>query len=121
MSDLRLILNRILRAAPWQMAAGGALALLVLIFGTALLGVSGWFITATGIAGLAGVGIAFDVFRPSASIRFFAMGRTAARYGERVFTHEAVLRALSALRGICCAGWRAARRGRSRPCAPKPR
>ena len=26
MSDLRLILNRILRAAPWQMAAGGALA-----------------------------------------------------------------------------------------------
>ena len=99
MSDLRLILNRILRAAPWQMAAGGALALLVLIFGTALLGVSGWFITATGIAGLAGVGIAFDVFRPSASIRFFAMGRTAARYGERVFTHEAVLRALSALRG----------------------
>nr|WP_304611210.1 ATP-binding cassette domain-containing protein [Paracoccus sp. S1E-3] len=96
---MRLILNRILRAAPWQMAAGAGLALLVLIFGTALLGVSGWFITATGIAGLAGAGIAFDVFRPSASIRFFAMGRTAARYGERVFTHEAVLRALAALRG----------------------
>lgn len=99
MTDLRLILNRILRAAPWQMAGGAVLALLVLIFGTALLGVSGWFITATGIAGLAGAGIAFDVFRPSASIRFFAMGRTAARYGERVLTHEAVLRALAVLRG----------------------
>lgn len=99
MNDLALILGRILRAAPWQMAGGAALALLVLVFGISLLGVSGWFITATGIAGLAGAGIAFDVFRPSASIRFFALGRTAARYGERVLTHEAVLRALAVLRG----------------------
>lgn len=104
MSDLRLILNRILRAAPWHMAGGAALALLVLVFGVSLLGVSGWFITATGIAGLAGAGIAFDVFRPSASIRFFALGRTAARYGERVLTHEAVLRALARLRGELLGG-----------------
>ncbi|NHF72713.1 amino acid ABC transporter ATP-binding/permease protein [Paracoccus xiamenensis] len=104
MKDLRLILNRVLRAAPWLMAGGAALALLVLIFGISLLGVSGWFITATGIAGLAGAGIAFDVFRPSASIRFFALGRTAARYGERVLTHEAVLHALARLRGDLLAG-----------------
>lgn len=104
MNDLRLILDRILRAAPWQMVGGAALALLVLVFGVSLLGVSGWFITATGIAGLAGAGIAFDVFRPSASIRFFALGRTASRYGERVMTHEAVLRALARLRGDLLGG-----------------
>lgn len=104
MNDLAPILNRILRAAPWQMAGGAVLALLVLVFGISLLGVSGWFITATGIAGLAGAGIAFDVFRPSAAIRFFALGRTAARYGERVLTHEAVLRALARLRGDLLGG-----------------
>ncbi|MBU2957998.1 ATP-binding cassette domain-containing protein [Paracoccus sp. C2R09] len=66
--------------------------------GAALLGLSGWFITATGIAGLAGIGIAFDVFRPSAGVRFLALGRTAARYGERLLTHDAILRALAVLR-----------------------
>lgn len=80
------------------MARGVALSILVLLMGAALLGLSGWFITATGMAGLAGLGIAFDVFRPSAGVRFLALGRTAARYGERVLTHDATLRALAALR-----------------------
>lgn len=66
--------------------------------GAALLGLSGWFITATGIAGMAGAGILFDVFRPSAGVRLLAIGRTAARYGERIWTHDATLRALAALR-----------------------
>ncbi|WP_068088950.1 amino acid ABC transporter ATP-binding/permease protein [Polycladidibacter stylochi] len=77
---------------------GLLLSFLVLLAGFALLGVSGWFITATGIAGLAGIGIGFDVFRPSAAIRFLALGRTAARYGERVLTHEATLKALAKIR-----------------------
>ncbi|MBV7408423.1 thiol reductant ABC exporter subunit CydC [Maritimibacter sp. DP1N21-5] len=83
------------RAAFWR---GGALATLVLIMGAALLGLSGWFITATAVAGLAGIGIAFDVFRPSAMIRFLALGRAAARYGERLLTHDATLAALASLR-----------------------
>lgn len=77
---------------------GLGLTCLVLAMGAALLGVSGWFITAAGAAGLAGVGIAFDVFRPSAAIRFLALGRAAARYGERLLSHDATLRALAALR-----------------------
>ena len=85
-------------AAPWAMMRGAALALTVLLMGAALLGLSGWFITAAGMAGLAGIGIAFDVFRPSAGVRFLALGRTAARYGERLLTHDATLRALAALR-----------------------
>ncbi len=82
----------------WSLLRGALLALAVLLAGAGLLGLSGWFITATGIAGLAGVGIAFDVFRPSAGVRFLAFGRTVARYGERILTHDATLRALAALR-----------------------
>ncbi|MBR9841369.1 MAG: ATP-binding cassette domain-containing protein [Rhodobacteraceae bacterium] len=98
MRPLLRALGLLLGAAPWAMARGAALSVVVLLMGAALLGLSGWFITATGMAGLAGIGIAFDVFRPSAGVRFLALGRTAARYGERLLTHDATLRALSALR-----------------------
>ncbi|MDP1575565.1 MAG: ATP-binding cassette domain-containing protein, partial [Cypionkella sp.] len=74
------------------------LGVVVLLAGVALLGLSGWFITAAAAAGMAGVGVSFDVFRPSASVRFLALGRTVARYGERVLTHDATLRAFAALR-----------------------
>jgi ATP-binding cassette subfamily C protein CydC len=100
-----LRIARLLVAAdPWAMARGAALSVLVLIMGAALLGLSGWFITATGLAGLAGLGIAFDVFRPSAGVRFLALGRAAARYGERLLTHDATLRALAALRVVLLRG-----------------
>ncbi len=85
-------------AAPLAMWRGAALSVVVLVMGAALLGLSGWFITATGVAGLAGIGIAFDVFRPSAGVRMLALGRAVARYGERLLTHDATLRALAALR-----------------------
>lgn len=98
MRALLPIIRLLVTAAPWAMARGAALSVVVLLMGAALLGLSGWFITATGIAGLAGIGIAFDVFRPSAGVRFLALGRTAARYGERILTHDATLRALAALR-----------------------
>jgi len=98
MTPILRIIRLLLTADSWAMARGAALAVVVLIMGAALLGVSGWFITATGLAGLAGIGIAFDVFRPSAAVRFLALGRTAARYGERLLTHDATLRALAALR-----------------------
>lgn len=77
---------------------GLALSVTVLAMGVGLLGLSGWFITASAAAGMAGIGILFNVFAPSAMVRFLALGRTAARYGERVLTHDATLRALSALR-----------------------
>ncbi|MHA3978215.1 ATP-binding cassette domain-containing protein [Halovulum sp. GXIMD14794] len=98
MTPLLRILRLLLSASPWAMARGAALTVVVLLMGAALLGLSGWFITATALAGAAGVGIAFDVFRPSAGVRMLALGRTAARYGERVLTHDATLRALAVLR-----------------------
>ena len=78
---------------------GFAASLLALLSAIALLALSGWFITAAGLAGAAGAGLVFDFFRPSAGIRFFALFRTATRYGERIATHDATLRFLTALRG----------------------
>lgn len=90
-----LIIQREHPVAFWR---GALLSTIVVIMGVALLGLSGWFITAAAAAGLAGVGAVFDVFRPSAMVRFLALGRAAARYGERVLTHDATLRALEVLR-----------------------
>lgn len=65
-----------------------------------LLGISGWFLTAAALAGLAGPLVAngFNYFTPAALIRMFAILRTAGRYSERVVGHEAALRALSRIR-----------------------
>lgn len=98
MTALWSIIRVVMSASPKAMLRGAALAIVVLAMGVALLGLSGWFIVATGAAGLAGIGIAFDVFRPSAGVRFLALGRTGARYGERILTHDATLRALAVLR-----------------------
>lgn len=103
MRALGSILALIWRAERRALSYGIALSAVVLMAGAALLGLSGWFITATGIAGLLGIGIDFDVFRPSAGVRMLALGRTAARYGERLTTHDAVLRALAVLRGVLLA------------------
>lgn len=99
MRRLARIFIRVWRPHAGKLALGSLFSILVVVAGTALLGLSGWFITATGIAGLAGSGIAFDVFGPSASIRFLALGRAGARYGERLLTHDATLAGLAELRG----------------------
>lgn len=110
MRHLTPILRLILRDQRPALLRGAALALLVLLAGVALLGLSGWFITAAAAAGLAGAGAVFDVFRPSAGVRFLALARTAARYGERLWTHDAVLRGpeslrLQVLRSYLAAPW----------------
>lgn len=65
-----------------------------------LLGLSGWFLTAAGLAGLAGPLVAngFNYFTPAAAIRLFAILRTGGRYAERVIGHDAALGALSRIR-----------------------
>ncbi|QIB36325.1 thiol reductant ABC exporter subunit CydC [Ancylobacter pratisalsi] len=88
--------------------AGAALAALTLLAGASLLALSGWFITATAIAGMSAAAAAtFDVFAPSAGIRLAALVRTAARYGERLVTHDAALAVLAGLRERLFRGWAA--------------
>lgn len=98
MRELWAIFLFTLRGQRAALMRGALLSVVVLVMGGMLLGLSGWFITAAAAAGLAGAGAVFDVFRPSAGVRFLALGRTAARYGERLLTHDATLRALAALR-----------------------
>src|SRR5690625_2648336 len=82
----------------WRRLALGTLLLLgTYAAGIGLLALSGWFITATALAG-AGL-LTLELFVPSGGIRFFAISRALSRYGERMVNHDAVLRLLSDLRG----------------------
>ncbi len=72
------------------------LSLVTLISGVALLGTSGWFITATALTTL---GLGFNLFVPSAMVRGLSFLRILARYGERLVGHNATLKLLSELRG----------------------
>lgn len=85
------------RRANWSLAL--LLGALTLFSAIALLATSGWFITASAIAGLViSSSFTFDYFRPAALIRLFAIVRTAGRYGERVTSHHATLSLLKDLR-----------------------
>lgn len=79
----------------WRLLATLALALLAMLAGTALLGVSGWFLTG---AALAGTGAVFSIFVPSALVRGLVVLRIGARYGERLVGHDGTLRLLSGMR-----------------------
>lgn len=96
------------RARAQRRALLGAIAAAIVaaVAGTVLLGLSGWFLTGAAIAGAAGgaaVG-AFNYLVPSAFIRLSAIARTAGRYGERLLSHRAALRALAGLRVDLMAG-----------------
>ncbi|QTL05655.1 thiol reductant ABC exporter subunit CydC [Aquabacter sp. L1I39] len=105
-APLQPVLALFFRQHRGRILAGMTLAAVTILAGVALLGVSGWFITATAIAGLsAATALAFDVFAPAAAIRFLALARTAARYGERLVTHDATLAVLADLRERLFRGW----------------
>ncbi len=79
-----------------QAALGIALSLAALASGIGLLAVSGWFITAMGIAGAAGV--TMNYFTPAAVIRALAIVRTTGRYAERLVNHDAALKVTARFR-----------------------
>ncbi|MCG5536127.1 thiol reductant ABC exporter subunit CydC [Ectothiorhodospira mobilis] len=97
MRDLAPFLRLALPRLPW-FGGGLLLAVLTVLTSAGLLALSGWFITASALAG-AGLLAGLDVYRPAGGIRAFAITRTVARYTERLVNHEAVLRHLADLRG----------------------
>ncbi|MGQ3130193.1 MAG: ABC transporter ATP-binding protein, partial [Variovorax sp.] len=112
--ELRLVLRPFFAAQSRALRWGALLAAVTVLTGMALLGLSGWFITATALAGLhAATAFTFDVFAPSAGIRLLALGRTASRYGERLVTHDATFGALAALRVRLFRGWARAEAARA--------
>ncbi|SCD24976.1 thiol reductant ABC exporter subunit CydC [Brucella inopinata] len=104
--SLSPVLRLFFRSRAVALYAGIAAATITVLAGIALLGLSGWFITATAIAGLsAATAVAFDVFAPAAGIRLLAILRTGARYLERLVTHDATLAVLAALREKLFRSW----------------
>jgi len=82
-----------------KMALGALLALAAVGAATGLLALSGWFLTAAAVAGLTlATAAGFNFFLPSIGVRLFAFARTLARYGERIFSHDATFRILAHLR-----------------------
>lgn len=76
-------------------------AALTLLSGVSLLMLSGWFISATAMAGIAisaGIVLLFDMYMPGSGIRFFALSRTVCRYTERIYNHDSVLRLIAVFR-----------------------
>ncbi len=95
MSPLQFLWQRTAGQRGW-MLLGLMLALLTSLANIALLALSGWFISAMALAGVAGVSM--NYFTPAALIRLSAIVRTAGRYGERLSTHEATFRVLASMR-----------------------
>ncbi|MCX7068718.1 MAG: thiol reductant ABC exporter subunit CydC [Methylococcales bacterium] len=97
MSDLRFFLH-LFKPHAWWLVGGIVLALLTAFSTIALLTLSGWFISASAIAGLGGDILLFNFMLPAAQIRALAITRTLGRYGERLVTHEATFRVLTEIR-----------------------
>jgi len=96
-NDLRFFLA-LAHPDRWWLRLGAALSALTLLMGIGLLSLSGWFITAAAVAGLAGAGRGFNYLFASGGVRGFALFRTVGRYAERMVTHEATFRILARLR-----------------------
>lgn len=77
---------------------GMSLALLATFSGVALLAVSGWFITATGLVSLGAGALSFNYLLPSAVVRLLSYIRILSRYGERYLNHDVLFRLMASLR-----------------------
>lgn len=99
------------------------LAVMALLCGVLLGGLSAWFLGSVAIAGLTAAAYSFNFHVPAALVRLFAVGRTAARYGERLTGHHAALTdqtthrvalftAMAAASTVRSAGWQLADQAR---------
>ena len=100
MTDLAGLIARESARERRSLVRAAILASLVAAASVALLGLSGWFITAAALAGAAGTAaaMAFNYMLPSATIRLLAIVRTGARYGEALASHAAALGAVAGVR-----------------------
>ncbi|OBX07812.1 amino acid ABC transporter permease [Gallibacterium salpingitidis] len=80
---------------PTRLLLGIILMLTGLVASIGLLTLSGWFLAASAIAG---VSILFNFFYPSSGVRGLAIGRTVARYFEKIVTHDVTFEILTKLR-----------------------
>ncbi len=92
-------LRDLLRAQRRHVWLGTGIGLLAALATVGLMAVGGGLLTLCAVSGLVSAGSWNPAIgRLSAAIRFFAILRTAGRYGERVYTHDATFRILTDLR-----------------------
>ena len=77
--------------------AGLALAVLAEACSVGLVGLSGWFIATSAVAGASAYSV-FSYLAPSGGVRAFALGRIATNYAHRVVLHSAALRRVGTAR-----------------------
>jgi len=88
---------RLFNRHPWRLGLGIILAIVTLLASIGLLTLSGWFLAASSLAGMTGL-YTFNYMLPAAGVRGAAITRTAARYFERLVSHDATFRVLQHLR-----------------------
>ena len=81
----------------WLLLLGIVLAIVTLLASIGLLTLSGWFLSASAVVGVAGI-YSFNYMLPAAGVRGAAIIRTAGRYFERLVSHDATFRVLQHLR-----------------------
>ncbi|WP_312558750.1 heme ABC transporter ATP-binding protein/permease CydC [Atlantibacter hermannii] len=81
----------------WMLSLGVVLAIITLLASIGLLTLSGWFLSASAVVGVAGI-YSFNYMLPAAGVRGAAITRTAGRYFERLVSHDATFRVLAHLR-----------------------
>ncbi|MFA1262362.1 thiol reductant ABC exporter subunit CydC [Xanthomonas campestris pv. olitorii] len=91
-------LRDVFRLHAWRLLLSAVLVLVTMLAGVGLLGLSGSFLTAAALAGVAGMGAGFNFFSPSAGIRALTFARIVSRYGEKLIGHDATLRIARDLR-----------------------
>jgi ATP-binding cassette subfamily C protein CydC len=82
----------------FHLTLGSFIGLITLLASVGLLTVSGWFLSASAVAGLTIARQTFNYMLPGAAVRGLAISRTAGRWGERVITHDATFKLLTDLR-----------------------
>ncbi|QIZ76655.1 heme ABC transporter ATP-binding protein/permease CydC [Ferrimonas lipolytica] len=98
MDELKPFLH--LYRRQWRrLAFGLVFAVLTLLASIGLLSISGWFISASAVAGLVIARSAdFNYLMPAGAVRGLSLGRTVFRWADRVISHDATFRLLATLR-----------------------
>lgn len=98
MSPQRDDLAGVFRRHRGRLLLSALLVLATMLAGIGLLGLSGGFLAAAALAGMAGGVAGFNFFSPSAGIRALTFARILSRYGEKLIGHDATLRIARDLR-----------------------
>ena len=94
----KLSLKGLLLAQPLGLLVPILLGAIASLAAVVLLGLSGWFISAAGLASAMGLALTFNYLTPGAIVRLMAILRTTGRYGEQLTAHNHLLGLLRTLR-----------------------